>query len=145
MAKFNICLAACGLLAATTLPALALDDCLDANVGIVDLVAPFDANTLSYYDGQVALHLIDTMEPVCCSIGLAIIQPAEDAPEGYAECVAITGYRGLDFAAMKVSSDDKGTYLAIPTQNNDDEGNPKPGKTLHLKIDATTYRVSIEP
>ena len=115
--------------------------CDDAGVALEDVAAGADLSGVrSFYRGDVTLFALDTIEPACCSAGVAIVMPAEphgNEPVGFA-CWAIKGLAAVDLRAARSSYDPRrGLTLTIPTRGYDpDTGGTVPAEPIRLRIDA---------
>ena len=142
-ARLLIALAACACPAAAIAQSASAGvmTCDEAGVGLWSVWVGADLSGVrSYYEGSVTLLAIDTIEPACCSAGVAIVMPGapqENEPPGPA-CWAIKGFADVDLRATRSSYDPRqGLTLAIPTRNYDPEtGATIPGEPIRLRIDA---------
>ncbi len=115
--------------------------CDEAGVGLESVAVGADLSGVrNFYRGNVTLFALDTIEPACCSAGIAIVMPAEphgNEPVGFA-CWAIKGLAAVDLGAARSSYDPRrGLTLTIPTRGYDPEtGATIPGEPIRLRIDA---------
>ena len=121
--------------------ALGVKDCRDAGVGIESIARPVEKAHIALYDGKVDAYNIDTVEPACCSSGIAVVLPAKDDPSGGSNCWAVVGLNSVDVKAAKRSYDKaKGLLLVMPTKH----GNQNGDTILKLRINLGEGIVSIE-
>jgi len=138
------------LMICTATPCLALDHevrpCSDAGVDLRTLMTPVAKNSLSLYEGKVIVYNVDTIEPACCSSGIAVVLPDVKDEQGGNACMALTGYTSIDVTKAKRSYDAaKGMLLELPTQTRTDEGQPGPLVTTKLRINLANSNVTLEP
>jgi len=131
-------------------PCLALDHavkpCGDAGVDLRTLMTPVAKNSISLYDGKVAVYNVDTIEPACCSSGIAVVLPDVNDQLGGNTCMALIGYTSIDVTKAKRSYDAaRGMLLELPTQTRTDEGQPGSLVTTKLRINLATSNVTLEP
>ena len=135
------------LMSVSTAPALALEvqDCRDAGIGLESIAGPVEKAHLSLYDGKVDAYNVDTVEPACCSSGVAVVLPAKDDPSGGFECLAVVGLASVDVTAAKRSYDKaKGLLLVMPTRRGNADGEPVEGAPLKLRINLGEGTVTLE-
>ncbi len=79
-----------------------------------------------YLEGNVVLRAVDTVEPACCSSGVAIVTPDPDDESGGAKCSAAIQFRGLDLSKAKHAVKGKELTISIPNlgKSGEDE-NPR--------------------
>ena len=119
--------------------------CEDAGVGLASLVQPLARNHLVLYDGKVVVYNVDTIEPACCSGGVAVVVPDNDDPVGGSSCTAVIAIGSVDATKGKRSYDpSRGLLLTMPTRIFDGESGLKPGPDLKLRIDLKASKVTIE-
>jgi len=109
------------LLAFAAAPAVAfgheVKPCEAAGVDLRSLIGPVAKNSLVLYDGKVTLYNVDTIEPACCSGGIAVVLPDVKDELGGNACMASIGYTNIDVTKAKRSYDPaKGMLLELPTQ-----------------------------
>ena len=123
-----------------------LKPCEDVGVGLTSLVTPLAKHHLLLYDGKVVVYNVDTIEPACCSGGVAVVMPDKDDPLGGSSCSAVVGIGSVDVTKAKRTYDPaRGLLLDAQTQRYDGESGLKPGPQLKIRIDLNASRVSIEP
>jgi hypothetical protein len=140
-------LVAVGLVFASAASARALEvqDCQNAGVGIESIAGPPEKAHVALYDGKVDAYNIDTVEPACCSSGVAIVLPEKDAPSGGMTCKAVVGLASIDVTSAKRSYDKtKGLLLVMPTKRGNQDGEAVVGPPLKLRINLGDGTVSIE-
>jgi hypothetical protein len=126
-----------------TAEAFQVKDCGDAGVGIENIASA----ATSLYGGKATAYLVDTVEPACCSSGVAIVVPALEAesPVGGNVCWTVTGFSSIDLAKAKRSYDKgKGLLLEMSTRVPNESGDIAPGAPLKLRINFSKARVEIE-
>ncbi len=125
--------------------ALGVKDCRDAGVGIESITRPVEKAHIALYDGKVDAYNIDTVEPACCSSGIAVVLPAKDDPSGGSNCWAVIGLASLDVRAATRSYDKaKGLLLVMPTRRRNENGDTVKGPPLKLRINLGEGTVSLE-
>lgn len=123
-----------------------IKDCAQSGIGINTLVAPVAENNRSFYNGKVNIYKVDTIEPACCSAGLAIVLPDVASEIGDTKCVSITGLGGVDVKnATSTYNPSTGLTVILPTSAYDPEtGRQNPSKALSLKINLKDSSVQVE-
>ncbi len=58
--------------------ALEVKSCEEAHVGLTTLIAPVAKNSRTYKDDKISVYAVDTVEPVCCAAGVAVVIPDVD-------------------------------------------------------------------
>lgn len=125
--------------------ALGVKDCREAGVGIESIARPFEKAHISLYEGKVDAYNVDTVEPACCSSGIAVVLPAKGDPSGGSNCWAVIGLASIDVTAAKRSYDRaKGLLLVMPTRRGDANGDAFEGPPLKLRINLGEGTVSLE-
>lgn len=115
--------------------------CEENDIGLWSVAVGTDLSGVrSFYDGQVTLLELDTVEPACCASGVAIVMPDEphgEEPVG-PRCWAVTGYGGVDLRAARARYDPRsGLTLTIPTLTYDPAtGRSVAGAPIRLRINA---------
>ena len=141
---------ACILLPALLLlvePAIALEvkNCEDANVGLTELIPPVGKNSRTYKDDKISVYAVDTVEPVCCAAGVAVVIPDIADELGGNKCLAVVGVASvqLDEAA---SDDDpaKGLLISIPTRVFNEASDSAPGEPIKLRVDVEKGTLIVE-
>lgn len=117
-------------------------DCADVGVDLTTVVVPANANVATIYEGQVALYNVDTIEPACCSIGVAIVLPEAPSELGTAKCVAVVGFREVDIVKAPRTYDPQlGMLITVPTAISTADGGRAEGPTLRIRINLTKSTV----
>ena len=136
------------LMTCAATPCMALDHtvkpCDESGVDLRTLITPVAKNSLILYDGKVVVYNVDTIEPACCSGGIAVVLPDVKDELGGNACMASIGYTSIDVTKAKRSYDAaKGMLLELPTQTG--EGQPGPVVTTKLRINLANSNVTLEP
>lgn len=133
------------LLLSVPAQALELKSCDDANLGIAEIVPPAAKRSRTFKDDRISVYEVDTVEPVCCAAGVAVVVPDVEDPSGSSKCLAVVGVASvqLDEAA---SEDDpaKGLLLSIPTRVFNEASDSTPGDPIKLRIDVEKGSVALE-
>ncbi len=142
-------LLALSLVAATSGPVAAgteLRDCAELGIDLTSLVTPLATNARAYYGRQVMLYKVDTIEPACCSAGIAVVLPDGASEVGGAKCVAAVGFGDVDVRRARSAYDPRrGLLVTLPTRLYDPEtGLAGPGEPLRLRIELATSSVRRE-
>ena len=125
--------------------ALSVKDCRDAGVGLESIVPPVETSHIALYDGKVDAYTIDTVEPACCSSGIAVVLPAKDDPSGGSTCWAVIGLASVDVRSATRSYDKvKGLLLVMPVRRGDPNGDAVKGPPLRLRINVREGTVALE-
>ena len=125
--------------------ALELKSCEEANVGLTTLIAPVAKHSRTFKDDKISLFAVDTVEPVCCAAGVAVVI-ADVADElGGNKCLAVVGVASVQLDEA-VSQDDpaKGVLISIPTRVFNEASDSAPGEPIKLRIDVDTGTVTVE-
>ena len=138
------------LMTCAATPCMALDHgvkpCDESGVDLRTLITPVAKNSIILYDGKVVVYNVDTIEPACCSSGIAVVLPDVKDESGGNACMASIGYTSIDVTKAKRSYDAaKGMLLELPTQTQTGEGQPGPVVTTKLRINLANSNVTIEP
>ncbi len=75
MKAYRAALASFLVLATGVAAAEPLPSCEEAGLGIEDVVGIDGTHAKAYLEGNVVLRAVDTVEPACCSSGVAIVTP----------------------------------------------------------------------
>ena len=125
--------------------ALGVKDCRAAGVGIESIAGPVERAHIALYDGKVDAYNIDTVEPACCSSGIAVVLPAKDDPSGGSNCWAVIGLTSVDVkSASRTYDRAKGLLLVMPTKRSNPNGDAVKGPPLKLRINFGEGTVSLE-
>ncbi len=124
------------LLVAQSAFALEIKTCEEANVGLTELIPPVGSNSRTYKDDKVSIYAIDTVEPVCCAAGVALVVPDVGDEAGGNKCLAVLGFASVQLDEA-VTEDDpsKGLLVTIPTRVFNEAADSAPGQPLKLRID----------
>jgi len=120
-------------------------DCEEAGVGLWSIAPGEDGSGLrSFYNGQVTVIAVDTIEPAAAPSGIAIVMPGEereDEPPSPA-CWAFVGYDRIDLAAARAEYDPaEGLMLTLPTWRWDEQRQEsEPSAPLRIRIDVRRGR-----
>jgi hypothetical protein len=140
----------CLLLPALTLlvgpvTALELKSCDEANVGLTTLIAPVAKNSRTYKDDKVSVYAVDTVEPVCCAAGVAVVIPDVTDELGGNKCLAVVGVASVQLDEA-VSEDDpaKGLLISIPTRVFNEASDSAPGEPIKLRVDVEKGTLIVE-
>ncbi|MEO8421225.1 MAG: hypothetical protein ABI457_08540 [Hyphomicrobium sp.] len=137
MSRICLLLAALLLLAG---PARALEvkSCDEAHVGLTELIAPVGKNSRSYQEDKVGVYVVDTVEPVCCAAGVAVVMPDVADELGGNKCLAVVGVASVQLDEATAEDDPaKGLLLTIPTRVFNEASDSAPGAPLKLRINTT--------
>ncbi|MCZ7594370.1 MAG: hypothetical protein M5U16_05195 [Hyphomicrobium sp.] len=140
------CLLASALLLSVE-PATALEvkSCEDANVGLTELIPPVDKNSRTYKDGKISVYALDTVEPVCCAAGVAIVIPDVADEVGGNKCLAVVGFASVQLDEAVIEDDpDKGLLMTIPTRVFSEAADSAPGEPIRLWIDVDAGTLAAE-
>jgi hypothetical protein len=118
-----------GLLLAHAANAFEVKSCDDANVGVSELVTPAAKFSRTFKDDKISVYEVDTVEPACCSGGIAIVIPDVDNELGGNKCLAVVGV-----ASVQLDEADKGVLLTIPTKQFNEGSDSVPGPPLKLRV-----------
>jgi hypothetical protein len=125
--------------------ALELKSCEEAHVGLTTLIAPLAKHSRTYKDDKISLFAVDTVEPVCCAAGVAVVIPDVADELGGNKCLAVVGVASVQIDEA-VSEDDpaKGLLISIPTRVFNEASDSAPGEPIKLRIDVNTGTVLVE-
>jgi hypothetical protein len=136
-----------GLAFALAMPAGALElkSCDDANIGLPELIAPVGKNSRTYKDDKVSVYVIDTVEPVCCAAGVAVVVPDAGDETGGSQCFAALGVASVQLDEATTEEDPaKGMLVTIPTRVFNEAADSAPGEPMRLRINADKGSVALE-
>ena len=109
--------------------------CEDANVGVAELVTPAAKFSRTFMDDKISVYEVDTVEPVCCSGGVAIVIPDVDDELGANKCLAVVGVASVQLdEAVATDESDKGVLLTIPTKQFNEGSDSVPGPPMKLRV-----------
>ncbi|MFA5899012.1 MAG: hypothetical protein WC829_07860 [Hyphomicrobium sp.] len=125
--------------------AVEVKSCEDANVGLTALIAPVAKNSRTFKDDRVSIYAVDTVEPVCCASGVAIVLPDITDEAGGSRCFAAVGVASVQLDEL-TSEDDpaKGLLVSIPTRVYGEAADSAPGAPLKLRINIENGTVVAE-
>jgi hypothetical protein len=125
--------------------ALELKSCDDANIGLTELIAPVGKNSRTYKDDKVSVYIIDTVEPVCCAAGVAVVVPDVGDETGGSQCYAAVGVASVQLDEATTADDPaKGMLVTIPTRVFNEAADSAPGEPMRLRINAEKGTVALE-
>jgi hypothetical protein len=125
--------------------AIEIKTCDDANVGLTELIAPVASNSKTYKDGKISLYAVDTVEPVCCAAGVALVIPDVSDETGGNQCLAVVGVASVQLDETTAQDDaEKGLLLTIPTRVFNEAADSAPGAPLKLRVDVDKGTVAAE-
>lgn len=125
--------------------ALELKTCDDANIGLTELIAPVGKNSRTYKDDKVSLYVVDTVEPVCCAAGIAVVLPDVSDELGGSQCLAVVGVASVQLDEATTEDDaTKGLLVTIPTRVFNEASDSAPGAPIRLRINAEKGSVALE-
>jgi hypothetical protein len=125
--------------------ALEIKSCEDAHVGLTELIAPVASNSKTYKDGKISLYAVDTVEPVCCAAGVALVIPDVSDETGGNQCLAVVGVASVQLDETTTEDDAlKGVLLTIPTRVFNEAADSAPGAPLKLRVNVDKGTVAIE-
>jgi hypothetical protein len=133
------------VLGAQQAAALEIKSCDDANVGLTELIAPVASNSRTYKDGKISLYGVDTVEPVCCAAGVALVIPDVTDETGGNQCLAVVGVASVQLDETTTEDDtQKGLLLTIPTRVFNEAADSAPGAPLKLRVNVDKGTVALE-
>jgi hypothetical protein len=144
MLRTCLLLSALALLA-DPVTALELKSCDEANVGLTTLIAPVAKNSRTYKDDKISVYAVDTVEPVCCAAGVAVVIPDVADELGGNKCLAVVGVASVQLDEA-VSEDDpaKGLLISIPTRVFNEASDSAPGEPIKLRVDVEKGTLVVE-
>lgn len=123
------------LLIAHAAHAFEVKACDDANVGVAELVAPAAKFSRTFKDDKISVYEVDTVEPVCCAGGVAIVIPDVEDVLGGNKCLAVVGAASVQLDEAVASDEaDKGVLLTIPTKQFNEASDSIPGPPMKLRV-----------
>ena len=118
-------------------PATALEvkSCEDARVGLTELIPPVGRNSRTYKEDKVSVYVVDTVEPVCCAAGVAVVIPDIEDELGGNKCLAVVGVASVQLDEA-VAEDDPtaGLLITIPIRVFNEAADSAPGAPLKLRV-----------
>jgi hypothetical protein len=133
------------VLSAQQAAALEIKSCEDAHVGLTELIAPVASNSKTYKDGKISLYAVDTVEPVCCAAGVALVIPDVSDETGGNQCLAVVGVASVQLDETTTEDDaQKGMLLTIPARVFNEAADSAPGAPLKLRVNVDKGTVALE-
>jgi hypothetical protein len=130
----------CILLSALLLlaePAIAVEvkSCDEANIGLTELIPPVGKNSRTYKDDKISVYVVDTVEPVCCAAGVAVVIPDIEDELGGNKCLAVVGVASVQLDEAATEDDPtKGLLITIPTRVFSEAADSAPGEPMKLRV-----------
>lgn len=125
--------------------ALDIKRCEDAHVGLTELIAPVASNSKTYKDGKISVYAVDTVEPVCCAAGVALVIPDLSDETGGNQCLAVVGVASVQLDEATTEDDaEKGLLITIPTRVFSEAADSAPGAPMKLRVDVDEGTVALE-
>ncbi len=135
----------CALAFIAPAAALEVKSCEEAHVGLEDLIAPAAKHSRTFKDDSISIYSVDTVEPVCCAAGVAIVMPDVSDEAGGSKCVAIVGVASIQLDEATTEEDPaKGLLITIPTRVFSDAADSAPGDPMRIRIDAGKGSATLE-
>jgi hypothetical protein len=133
------------LTASVQAQSLDIKSCEEANVTIAELVPPVAKRSRTFKDDKISVYEVDTVEPVCCAAGVAVVIPDMEDPLGGNKCLAVVGVASVELGEAAVADDaEKGLLLTIPTRRFNEASDSAPGDPIKLRINADKGTVVAE-
>jgi hypothetical protein len=125
--------------------ALEVKSCDDANVGLTTLIAPIAKNSRSFKDDKVSVFAVDTVEPVCCAAGVAVVLPDVADELGGNQCLAVVGVASVQLDEATTEDDPaKGLLISIPTRVFSEAADSALGEPIRLRVNVEKGTVAAE-
>lgn len=125
--------------------ALELKSCDDANIGLTTLIAPVAKNSRTFKDDKISVFAVDTIEPVCCAAGVAVVLPDVSDELGNNQCLAVVGVASVQLDEAVIEDDPaKGMLISIPTRVFSEAADSAPGDPIRLRINVDKGTVALE-
>lgn len=123
---------------------LTAQDCKSVGVDLTSVGFPIEAK--SYFNRQVRVFKVDTIETAAASSGLAIIKPKPNDQILIENCFVVTGFTDVKFSKVKsVFSAKAGLEVTMPVdQYNPESGKGEPAGDLKLTIKLTSQNSSLK-
>lgn len=136
---------ACGLALVAPAAALEVKSCDEAHVGLEDLIAPAAKHSRTFKDDSISVYSVDTVEPVCCAAGVAVVMPDVSDEAGGSKCVAVVGVASIQLDEATAEEDPaKGLLITIPTRVFNDVADSAPGDPMRIRVDVDKGSVTLE-
>lgn len=133
------------LLLAEPAAALEVKTCDEAHVSLAELIAPVGKNSRTYKDDKVSVYVVDTVEPVCCAAGVAVVMPDVADELGGNKCLAVVGVASVQLDEATTEDDPaKGLLVTIPTRVFNETSDSAPGAPLKLRINVDQGTLAAE-
>lgn len=133
------------LLLAEPAAALEVKTCDEAHVSLTELIAPVGKNSRTYKDDKVGVYVVDTVEPVCCAAGVAVVMPDVADELGGNKCLAVVGVASVQLDEATTEDDPaKGLLVTIPTRVFNETSDSAPGAPLKLRINVDQGTLAAE-
>jgi hypothetical protein len=133
------------LLLAAPAAALEVKTCDEAHVGLTELIAPVGKYSRTYKDDKVSVYVVDTVEPVCCAAGVAVVMPDVADELGGNKCLAVVGVASVQLDEATAEDDPvKGLLITIPTRVFNEASDSAPGAPLKLRINVDQGTLAAE-
>ena len=133
------------LLLAEPATALEVRTCDEAHVGLTELIAPVGKYSRSYKEDKVSVYVVDTVEPVCCAAGVAVVMPDIADELGGNKCLAVVGVASVQLDEATAEDDPaKGLLITIPTRVFNEASDSAPGAPLKLRINVDQGTLAAE-
>jgi len=133
------------LLLAEPAAALEVKTCDEAHVSLAELIAPVGKNSRTYKDDKVSVYVVDTVEPVCCAAGVAVVMPDVADELGGNKCLAVVGVASVQLDEATTEDDPaKGLLVTVPTRVFNETSDSAPGAPLKLRINVDQGTLAAE-
>lgn len=129
------------------IPARAIEvkSCDEANVGLTELIAPVAKNSRTFKNDKISIYAVDTVEPVCCAAGVAVVIPDVGDELGGNKCLAAVGVASVQLDEATVEDDaTKGLLITIPAHVFSEAADSVPGDPIRLRINVEKGTVAAE-
>jgi hypothetical protein len=139
-----------GVMIAGPAAAVTVEDC-EGVATVENIAEPWEANSKSFYNGEVRLAVVDTGgEPACCSTHLMVLYTEDTGEEPpYRACKMVSdregrGFGDVDFKGLKATYDPAtGLTFSVPVAvaKEDGSGSTSAVARLRLKLKPTSLTV----
>ena len=97
--------------------------------------APVGKNSRTYKDDKISVYVVDTVEPVCCAAGVAVVIPDIEDELGGNKGLAVVGVASVQLDEAATEDDPtKGLLITIPTRVFNEAADSAPGEPMKLRI-----------
>lgn len=112
-------------------------------IGIESLYPPYAKHARTFYNNQLSIFNIDTIEPAAASAGLALTFAGE---HGEGTCIYVGPFSSVSPVsdAKARYEEGKGLLIELKTGDYGDNGPQKPSKPLRLRVNLKTGTVTRE-